>query len=503
MFPMRLALERAARHFPNLIAMIKEDGSQESWHNHIDCVARLAGVFCDLDLAPSARFAILAPNSVDQATLIHAGYWSGRVPVPLNFRLSTGELEAMLQKSGAQVLFVSTDYLNVAHKILGDGWGGQVLLIGTGRHGIEGTEGLIRQSSATDPIHTTIDDEAILYFTGGTTGEGKGVPLTHGNVVSNGFQVATALGVGPSDRYLHAAPMFHSADLLGTAVTLAGGSHSYLAKTSPKGVVDALMKRKATMTMVPPVLLDGIARSGLLEGHALDHLRIFICGGAPVPFHLLEMGAKQMPSTALIQGYGLTETSPILSFLHLPQANVVGDAKVLGSAGKPLAGVEMRLLNVENGVGELAVRGANVFSGYLDRLADTNAAFDDGWFRTGDVACFDEHGFLHILDRLKDVIITGGENVYSVEVETVLLGHPYIADVAVIGIPDEKWGERVTAIIVPMLDASIDVEALTEYCRTYLGGFKIPREFHQVEVLPKSALGKTLKRNLVRTFINA
>ena len=136
MFPMRLALERAARHFPNLIAMIKEDGSQESWHNHIDCVARLAGVFCDLDLAPSARFAILAPNSVDQATLIHAGYWSGRVPVPLNFRLSTGELVAMLQKSSAQVLFVSTDYLNVAHKILGDGWGGQVLLIGTGRDDI-------------------------------------------------------------------------------------------------------------------------------------------------------------------------------------------------------------------------------------------------------------------------------------------------------------------------------------------------------------------------------
>ena len=124
-------------------------------------------------------------------------------------------------------------------------------------------------------------------------------------------------------------------------------------------------------------------------------------------------------------------------------------------------------------------------------------------FRTGDVACFDEHGFLHILDRLKDVIITGGENVYSVEVETVLLGHPDIADVAVIGIPDEKWGERVTAIIVPMLDASIDVEALIEYCRTLLGGFKIPREFHQVEVLPKSALGKTLKRNLVRTFTNA
>jgi acyl-CoA synthetase (AMP-forming)/AMP-acid ligase II len=296
--------------------------------------------------------------------------------------------------------------------------------------------------------------------------------------------------------------MFHSADLLGTAVTLAGGSHSYLAQTSPQGVVDAIVARKATMTMVPPVLLDGIVHSGLLEGRAFDALRIFICGGAPVPFDLLEMGAKQMPTTSLIQGYGLTETSPILSFLHLPQARAVGDAKVLQSSGKPLAGIEMRLLDIEEGAGELAVRGPNVFSGYLDRLADTNAAFEDGWFRTGDVARFDEHGFLHILDRLKDVIITGGENVYSVEVEAVLLDHPDIADVAVIGVPDEKWGERVTAIIVTKPDVSVEFEALTEHCRYHLGGFKIPREFRQVDALPKSALGKTLKRALWGTFLD-
>ena len=502
MFPMRLALERAAQHFPYLIAMIKEDGSQENWKNHVDCVTRLAGSICALDLCPGSRFAILAPNSVDQATLIHAGYWSGRVPVPLNFRLTPGELVAMLRKSGAQVLFVSPVYLKVARKLLADGWKGQVLLVGTGRDEIEGTEELIAKSSAADPIQTKTGDEAILYFTGGTTGEGKGVPLTHGNVVSNGFQVATALGVGPSDCYLHAAPMFHSADLLGTAVTLAGGSHSYLAQTSPKGVVEALMARKATMTMVPPILLDGIVHSGLLEGRALDALRIFICGGAPVPFDLLEKGAKQMPTTALIQGYGLTETSPILSFLHLPQARAVGDIKVLKSSGKPLAGVEMRLLDIEEGAGELAVRGPNVFSGYLDRLADTNGAFKDGWFRTGDLARFDEHGFLHILDRMKDVIITGGENVYSVEVETVLLDHPDIADVAVIGVPDEKWGERVTAIIVTKPDVSVEFEALTEHCRYHLGGFKIPREFRQVDALPKSALGKTLKRALWGTFLD-
>ena len=503
MFPMRLALERVARHFPHLPAMIKEDGTHESWAHHVGYVARLAGVVGGLGMAPGARFAILAPNSIDQATLIHAGYWSGRVPVPLNFRLAVPELVAMLRKSGAQVLFVDPVYLNVARKMQADGWQGHVLLVGPGREGIEGTENLTARSPATDPIRTVTGDEAILYFTGGTTGEGKGVPLSHGNVVSNGFQVATALGAGPGDCYLHVAPTFHSADLLGTAVTLVGGSHSYLAQSSPVAIVDALEARQATMTMVPPILLDGIVRPGLAKGRSLDALRIFICGGAPVPFDLLDMAAKQMPSAALIQGYGLTETSPILSFLHLPQARAVGEAGVLHSSGKPLAGVEMRLLDEDDGVGELAVRGPNVFSGYLEQFAETAAAFDEDWFRTGDVARFDAHGFLHILDRQKDVIITGGENVYSVEVETVLLNHPDIADVAVIGIPDTKWGERVTAVIVATPGASIETEALTDHCRAHLGGFKLPREFRQVDALPKSALGKTLKFALGKLFQDA
>lgn len=504
MFPMNVALERAARHFPRETAMIEEEGRRESWADHVGGVARLAGVLSGLGLAPGARFAILAPNSVDQATLIHAGYWSGRVPVPLNFRLAVPELAASLRKSGAQVLFAAPVFLDVARKLRADGWEGRVLLVGPGQDGMEGTEDLAARYSPSDPVRATPDDEAILYFTGGTTGEGKGVPLTHGNVVSNGFQVVTALGAGPGDRYLHVAPMFHSADLLGTAVTLAGGGHSYLAQPSPGAIVDALEARKATMTMVPPVLLDGIVRAGPAEDRALDTLRIVICGGAPVPFELLDAAAAQMPSAALIQGYGLTETAPILSFLHLRQAHAVGEAGVLRSSGKPLAGVEMRLLDVDpDGAGELAVRGPNVFSGYLDRAADTAAAFEDGWFRTGDVARFDAHGFLHILDRQKDVIITGGENVYSTEVETVLLDHPDIAEVAVIGLPDPKWGERVAAVVVAAPGASIEPETLTEHCRARLGGFKLPRDFRQVDALPKSALGKTLKAELRKLFQDA
>lgn len=494
MFPMIVALERAARHFPRAVAMVGEDGGRESWADHCARVARLAGGLGSLGLAWQARFAVLSPNSVDQAALFHAGYWSGYVPVPLNFRLAVPELAAMLKKSGAKVLFAAPVFLDVARKLQADGWDGRMLLVGPGRDGVEGSEDLAARSRACEPVRAALDDEAILYFTGGTTGEGKGVPLTHNNVVSNGFQVATALGTGPGELYLHVAPMFHSADLLGTAVTLAGGGHTYLAQPSPAAIIDALETRKATMTMAPPVLLDGIVRGGLAEGRGLESLRIFICGGAPVSFDLLDAASAQMPSAALVQGYGLTETAPILSFLHLPQARAVGAPETLHSSGRPLAGVEMRLLDGDgDSTGELAVRGPNVFSGYLDRAEDTRAAFVDGWFRTGDVARVDAYGFLHILDRQKDVIITGGENVYSTEVETVLHAHPGIAEAAVIGLPDPKWGERVAAVIVAAPGAAVDPEALAAHCRTRLGGFKVPRVFRTVDTLPKSALGKTLK----------
>ncbi len=504
MFPLTVALERAARSFPLETAMVEEDGRSETWSDHVDAIARLAGALDALDVAHGARFAILAPNSVDQAKLIHAGYWSGRVPVPLNHRLALPEFAAILQKSRAKLLFVAPAFLDIARTLQADGWDGRLFLVGPDRDGMEGTEDLIARHSASEPARAAIGDEAILLFTGGTTGEGKGVPLTHGNVVSNAFQVIAALGAGPGDLYLHVAPMFHSADLLGTAVTLAGGGHSYLAQPSPVAIVDALETRKVTMTMAPPVLLDGIVRQGLTEGRALERLRIFICGGSPVPFDLLDAASAHFPSAALVQGYGLTETSPILSFLHLPQARALGNAEALRSSGRPLAGVEMRLLDTDqHGAGELAVRGPNVFSGYLDRAADTEAAFDNGWFRTGDAACFDAHGFLHILDRRKDVIITGGENVYSTEVESVLLDHPAIIEVAVIGIPDPKWGERVAAVIVAAPEAEIEPDALTDHCRARLGGFKLPREFRQIDALPKSALGKTLKTELRRLFEDA
>ena len=492
---MSVALERAARHFPLSTAMVDEDGRCEDWATHVGAVARMAGALAALGLGPGDRYAILSPNSVAQATLIHAGYWSGRVPVPLNVRLAPPELAAILRKSGARVLFAAPAFAGLAATLVAGGWDGRCVTLG------EESAALAAGAPATGPAALSEGDEAILLFTGGTTGEGKGVPLTHRNVVANGFQVATALGANSGDLFLHVAPMFHSADLLGTAVTLAGGAHSYLAQPSPEAVVEAIGARGATITMAPPVLLKGIVAQGLARGRVPDRLRIFICGGAPVPLDLLVAAGAQMPATAMVQGYGMTETAPILSFLHLPQTRALGAEEPLRSSGKPLAGVEIRLLEPgPDGAGELAVRGPNVFAGYLDRPDETAAAFTDGWFRTGDVGRIDGHGFLHILDRRKDVVITGGENVYSSEVEAALLDHPDIAEAAVIGLPDAHWGERVVAVVVPAPGATPDPDDLSAHCRLRLGGYKVPRGYRIVDALPKSALGKTLKAELRAMF---
>ena len=201
--------------------------------------------------------------------------------------------------------------------------------------------------------------------------------------------------------------------------------------------------------MAPPVLLRAAVSHFSDVICDLPHLRIFICGGAPVPYELLKAASERMTHTTMVQGYGMTETSPIISFLNWRHANKEKSSSALLSSGKPLPGVETKLCDINvDGVGELAVRGPSIFSGYYNITDELQGLFEDGWFRTGDMANFDEDSYLHIVDRKKDMIITGGENVYSKEVEDVLIKHPEVSEVAVIGLPDEYWGERVVAVIV-------------------------------------------------------
>ncbi|MEC8961472.1 MAG: AMP-binding protein, partial [Pseudomonadota bacterium] len=452
------ALMRARRHFAHRPAFLTDDGRQITWAAHCDEVSRLAGALVALGLKPGDRFAILAANSLRQATLIHAGYWMGAVAVPINTRLAPAEIAQILDDSQPAYIWAGTAALPILEMPELSARSDRVIDLedSTGDALANSYSALLASAEPADVFEADEDSPAILLYTGGTTGRGKGVALSHRNVVSNGLQVGLALSVTDTDRMLHVAPMFHSADLLGTAVTLAGGSHAYLATPTPESFVDALVSMKITYTMIPPTILQQVLAHDVLAQRDLTALRIFISGGAHVPLELLQKAQRFLSNGSMVHGFGLTETSPILTMMHYSQVSQSQgpDSSALSSVGRPLAGVDTRILDstgrdVPTGeTGELVVRGPNVATEYLNQPEMSANAFKNGWFCTGDIGSIDSDGFLSIVDRKKDMIITGGENVYSAEVEAVLRQHPQISDAAVIGVPDDTYGEAVFAILV-------------------------------------------------------
>ena len=503
------ALIRARRHFAHRPAFFTDDGRQISWAAHCGEVSRLAGALAALGLRPGDRFAILAANSARQATLIHAGYWMGAVGTPINTRLAPTEIARILDDSQPACIWAGAAALPIFDTPELSAWSDRAIDLedSTGGAMANSYSSLLAPAEPADAYEADEDSPAILLYTGGTTGRGKGVALSHRNVISNGLQVGLALSATGTDRMLHVAPMFHSADLLGTAVTLAGGSHAYLATPTPESFVDALESMKITYTMVPPTILQQVLADGLLAQRDLTALRIFISGGAHVPLELLQKAQRFLPNGSMVHGFGLTETSPILTMMHYTQVceSQGPDNSALGSVGRPLAGVETRILDSTGqdvpagATGELVVRGPNVATEYLDHPVISESAFKNGWFYTGDIGSIDSDGFLSIVDRKKDMIITGGENVYSAEVEAVLRQHPEISDVAVIGVPDDTYGEAVLAVLVAAGKTAPDIQSVIDFARQQIGGYKIPRQMVFVDELPKSALGKVLKSEL-RSF---
>ncbi len=500
------ALIRARRHFAHRPAFLIEDGRQIHWAAHCDEVSRLAGALVALGLKPGNRFAILASNSARQATLIHAGYWMGAVPVPINTRLAATEIAQILDDSQPACIWVGAAALPILETPELSAWSDRVIDLEDSPGGglTNSYSALLASAEPADAFQADEDSPAILLYTGGTTGRGKGVTLSHRNVVSNGLQVGLALSVTDTDRMLHVAPMFHSADLLGTAVTLAGGSHAYLATPTPESFVDALASMKITYTMIPPTILQQVLAQGLLAQRDLTALRIFISGGAHVPLELLQKAQRFLSNGSMVHGFGLTETSPILTMMHYSQVfqSQGPDSSALSSVGRPLAGVDTRILDSTGRdaptgeTGELVVRGPNVATEYLNQPEMSENAFKNGWFYTGDIGSIDSDGFLSIVDRKKDMIITGGENVYSAEVEAVLRQHPQISDAAVVGVPDDTYGEAVFAILVAAGQTAPSIQSVIDFARQRIGGYKIPRQMLFVDELPKSALGKVLKAEL-------
>jgi long-chain acyl-CoA synthetase len=508
-------LRATAQSFGHRVAL-RGDGAQRSWVEWVDQIACTASVLQSLGLQRGDRFGILGRNCALQGQLIYAGYWAGIVPVPLNFRLAPPEIAQMLRDAHCRVLLVDPSLLQLLDHPALQPWRANAIAMPVDAAAAPGRTCLAELLAAArpaPPADVQENDDALLLFTGGTTGRSKGVRLSHRNIVTNAMQLARVMNVCEDDVYLHVSPMFHSTDLKATVVTMHGGGHVYLKAFSAEAVLEAVARHRVTILSIVPTMIVRLLDEGNFGAHDLRSLRLISYGTSPIDEGVLRRAMAAFDGVGFHQCYGLTETSPLLAILdeRAHRRGLQERPALLRAAGRILPGVEVRLLS-EDGrpadpgrPGQIVVRGPQVSCGYLERPEDTAAAFGSGWFRTGDIGRIDEEGYLHVLGRMKDMVITGGENVYTREVERVLEQHPDVQEVAVVGVPDAQFGEALLAAIVlrpqaPRWGGTERTAALVSFCRDHLGGFKIPRRYQFLEALPRTAMGKVRKHEIVRAY---
>lgn len=502
-------LQRTIRLYGARTAIRDAEGDL-TWNTYVERIARAAGALRGLGVQPGERFGILCRNCVRQAELIYAGYWSGVIPVPVNYRLALPEIAQVLEDAECRLLAVENVFSGMLDRPPLDGWRGRALCIAPGRTEVPlpHYDALRTEALPIDPHEPAEDDDAILLYTGGTTGRGKGVRLTHRNIVSNALQLGRLMKVDEDDVYLHSSPMFHSTDLKATVCTTMGAGHAYLAEYTPANVLAAIARHRVTIASLVPTVIIRLLQDPELGKHDVSTLRLISYGTSSMAAEWIRRTMEAFPGVDLHQCYGLTETSPILAILDevAHRRALAGEEQLLRSVGRPLVGVDLRILDdrgaeVPTGeAGEIVVRGPQIAKGYHNRPKENREAFHDGWFHTADVGRVDAEGFLYMLDRKKEMVVTGGENVYTSEVEAALYQHPAVSEVAVIGVPDVQFGEALFAVVVPAPDAEPTSDELIAHCRGRIGGYKIPRRMAFVDALPKSAMGKVLKHELRRQY---
>jgi long-chain acyl-CoA synthetase len=481
-------LGRAARFYPERTALASA-GRRSTFCELHNRVGGIAAFLRKHGFGVGDRLALLLPNEAEYIELIYACAWLGVIAVPLNTRLSATEIDHILTDANPRGLIrhPSTAVPSVLLE-----W--QFVL----------DEKPLDAQCDSYP-EAIYDPEAILalLYTSGTTGRPKGVVLTHANILENLDHVNYWMAYKEGGVYLHAAPIFHIADfpfMFGSPAF--GICQVTIPKFSPQSFCTAVERERVSHTVLVPTMINLLTQFPDLKKYNLTSLEHLGYGGSPIASDLIHRTREVLPNLKLIQVYGLSETG----FLTGLQDHEHTEER-LKSCGRPCPGIELRVVDksgmeVEAGhPGELVARGANVMRGYWNNPEETKLAFQDGLFRTGDVGYQDADGYIYILDRLKDMIVTGGENVYSGEVEAVIYEHPAVREAAVFGIPDPQWGELVVACVVLKPEYQLSADDLIAHCRRSLANYKIPRrvEFSEVE-LPKGGSGKILKRVLRDRF---
>lgn len=475
---------------------IVDGGVAWTWAQWATRIASLAAVFRFHGLTPGARVAILGQNSHRVIEAMYAALWAGGIAVPLNWRLAPPELAELGRDCEPFLLVAEEEFEDQARAL---------------EASVPSLHGVIRQRdyesliASAEPIADAgrgDGDVAFLVYTGGTTGRPKGVMLTCTNLVMNARNSVAILPFDNGIVHLHCGAMFHLSALWRVlAITLLGGRHVVLPRFEVNTVLDAIDRHRVTAAGFVPTMMAALLNSPNFSQEKLASLRVITYGASPASDALLERLTRVLPGCGLYQGYGMTETSPVVTFLT-PDDHTPGNPR-LRSCGRPVPGVHVRIVDASGhpapagAVGEILVRGDTVMKGYWRQPELTRQALADGWMHTGDAGRLDEDGYLYIVDRLKDMIVTGGENVYSYEVENAIASHPAVAECAVFGIPDDKWGEAVHAVVVPKRGAALDSDSLLAHCRARIASYKCPKSMEmRAEPLPLSAVNKVLKAPL-------
>lgn len=473
----------------------------------VDRVSRLAAALAANGVRRGDRVAMLAQNSDRYVEYVFATLWAGAVINPVNTRWSVAEMAFSLEDSGTEVLVVGDDFTGSLPELRRLAPTLKVVIHAGDGPAPEGCESFEHLIAAYDPIPdagASGDDMAALLYTGGTTGRPKGVMLSHAGIATCSLSLTAAAPNGGDAPGLHVAPFFHIGGI--------GVIFQFAYRRAPQVIMSAFDPGEALRLIeaegigdifVVPTMLRWLLDHPDMASRDLSSLISIRYGAAPIDTTLLSRAMKAIPTAGFTQVYGQTEFSPVVTCLAPAEHLGEGAEKRLASAGRPLPTATVRIVDGDRAplpvghVGEISVNGAQTMLGYWNRPEETaHALSDDGWLYTGDAGFMDEDGFLHVVDRVKDMIISGGENVYSAEVENALATMPGIAASAVVAVPDPDWGERVHAVIVPAEGAEITLDAVRIHCSALIAGYKAPRSISIIDALPLSPAGKVLKHVL-------
>lgn len=501
-------IERAARLNPNGVA-IRCAGREHSWMELVDRVARLAAGLQSLGVKEGERVGILSLNSDRYYESIFAIPWAGYCVVPLNTRWALPENNYAVSDSGTRVLLFDDAFADQAGKLLDEiDQLSAAIYMGDGEcpEWAESYEGLV---SSNEPIAASTrggDDMAGIFYTGGTTGFPKGVMQSHQAIWASAMGALPDFEMTRDSVYLHAAPMFHMADFAGSmGTTLRCATHVVLEAFEPGQVLKTFAEEGITHCLLVPAMIKMVLNHPDADNADISTLETIVYGASPMPAATLEQFMARWPSVGLMQAYGQTELAPIVTTLSRADHRIGGER--LKSAGLPTPINDVRILG-DNGEdcpvgvsGEVLVRGPHAMLGYWNKPEETANALRDGWVYTGDAGMFDTDGFLYIVDRVKDMVVTGGENVFTTEVENAVISHEAVQDVAVIGIPHDEWGEAVHAIVILEAGQSVSETELIAHCREQIAGYKLPKSIaFREEPLPLSGAGKVLKTELRKPY---